>query len=175
MLNISCIGYLKTFQLVPIEQGFIYHLFIPIPSVCVCVCMHHLVMRRYKFVFFILLLHSIFTKSRLAYHNSLLQFGIVTCFYFELKVNIPVIHFQGNYTNECNRMQKTGLNRKVKNALLLDLWVDRRLLFPRCMKNIPQVKARPSQMPSDADEGEGANHGAITQTSFCQSRRKANK
>lgn len=107
--------------------------------------------------------------------RSALSVCLSSLLLFLSKVNIPVIHFQGNCTNECNTYVMTGQNRKVKVARLLDLRVDRRLLFPRWTKNIPQVMARPSQMPSDADwevgrggvwwmgEG-GANHGAITQT-----------
>lgn len=83
--------------------------------------------------------------------RSALSVCLSSLLLFLSKVNTPVIHFQGNCTNECNTYVMTGQNRKVKVARLLDLRVDRRLLFPRWTKNIPQVMARPSQMPSDAD------------------------
>lgn len=69
----------------------------------------------------------------------------------------------------------TVQNRKVKVARLLDLRVDRRLLFPRCTK---KHSSSHGQAKSNALwrrlgggvrwRGVRANHGAITQTLLCQ-------
>lgn len=98
--------------------------------------------------------------------RSALSVCLSSLLLFLSKVNTPVIHFQGNCTNECNTYVMTGQNRKVKVARLLDLRVDRRLLFPRWTKNkCPLTQIGRWERVGWGEGGKGgANHGAITQT-----------